>query len=92
MIVRISTEGQFRLSSALLDRVNELDNELVNRIAECDEAEFRERFGAMLDLVHQQGEKLADDELLESHVILPDPDLTLEEARQFFTGNGLFPD
>ncbi|MGH2544399.1 MAG: PspA-associated protein PspAA [Ardenticatenaceae bacterium] len=92
MIVRISTEGQYRLSSALLDEVNEMDNALVGRIAECEEDEFRERFSAILDLVRDRGEKLPDDELVESHFILPRPDITLEEARDFFTGEGLFPD
>ncbi|MDQ4076786.1 MAG: hypothetical protein M3220_11150 [Chloroflexota bacterium] len=92
MIVRISTEGQYRLSSALLDEVNDMDNELVERIADCEEAEFRERFDKMLELVRSQGEQVPADELVESHVILPSPDITLEEARKFFTGDGLFPD
>jgi hypothetical protein len=92
MIVRISTEGQYRLSSALLDEVNDLDNALVERIAICDEQEFQEQFTAILDLIRDRGEKVGDDELVESHVILPQPDITLEEAREFFLGNGLFPD
>jgi hypothetical protein len=92
MIVRISTEGQYRLSSALLDEVNELDNALVERIATCDEQEFQEQFSEILDLIREKGEKVGDDELVESHVILPRPDITLEEAREFFLGNGLFPD
>lgn len=92
MIVRISTEGQYRLSSALLDQVNELDNDLVNRIAECDTAEFNERFNSILDLVREAGTQVPAEELVESDVILPRPDITLEEAREFFTGDGLFPD
>lgn len=92
MIVRISTEGQYRLSSALLDRVNEMDDQLVERIANCDESEFAERFAAMLELVRSEGEQVGADELVESHVILPRPDISLEEARSFFTGDGLFPD
>jgi hypothetical protein len=91
MIVRIATEGQYRLSSALLDQVNEMDNELVERIAECDAAEFQQKFDAILSLIRQQGEEVPAEELVESHVILPAPDLTLEEARDFFTGEGLFP-
>lgn len=92
MIVRISTEGQYRLSSTLLDEVNDLDNDLVNRIADCEESEFKERFATILALVRDRGEKVPDDEILESHVVLPHPDITLEEARRFFTGDGLFPD
>lgn len=92
MIVRISSEGQYRLSSSLLDQVNDLDNELVERIASCDEAEFNQRFNAILDLIRREGEEVPLDELVESHVIIPNPDTTLEEARDFFTGDGLFPD
>lgn len=92
MIVRISTEGQYRLSSALLDQVNELDNRLVERIAECAEPEFRELFDAILDLIRHEGSRLDETELVESHVIVPRPDLSLEEARDFFIGDGLFPD
>ncbi|HEX8684276.1 MAG TPA: hypothetical protein VF707_18315 [Ardenticatenaceae bacterium] len=92
MIVRIATEGQYRLSSALLDELNEMDNALVDQIAQYDEGEFRARFTALLALVREQGEKVADEELVESHVILPNPDISVEEAREFFTGEGLFPE
>ncbi len=92
MIVRISSEGQYKLSSTMLDEVNELDNALVERIAECDEAEFRERLDAIFDLIRAAGEQVPTEELVESHVILPHPDITLDEAREFFTGDGLFPD
>lgn len=92
MIVRIASEGQYRLPSAHLDEVNEMDDAIVDRIADCDEAEFRQRFEAMLNVVREKGEKLPADELLESHVILPHPDISLEEAREFFTGEGLFPE
>jgi hypothetical protein len=33
-----------------------------------------------------------DDELVVSEVIIPPPDLTFEEARAEFTGEGLIPD
>lgn len=91
MIVRIATEGQYRLSSALLDELNEMDNALVDEIAECDEVEFRQKFDAMLDLVRTQGTKVAPEELLESHVILPSADTTLAEALRLFVGEGVIP-
>jgi hypothetical protein len=92
MIVRISTEGQYRLSSSVLDEVNELDDALIERIADCDEAEFRQRYDAILNVIRERGKLLEPDELLESHVTVPPPDITLAEAREFFTGDGLFPD
>lgn len=92
MIVRISSEGQYRLQSVHFDELNALDNELVNIIADCDEASFRALFDQMLDHVRQHGEPLPADSLEESDVILPPPDITLEEARGLFVGAGLVPD
>ena len=46
----------------------------------------------MLELVASDGNALADDELVESDVILPPRDITFEEASGEFTGEGLIPD
>ena len=92
MIVRISSEGQYRLDSSLLDRLNEMDNALVEEIADCNAEEFTERFKAMLELVRHEGVPVEAEELVESDVILPRPEITVEEARAFFTGEGLVPD
>jgi hypothetical protein len=46
----------------------------------------------MLALVRSDGHKLGDDELEESDVILPPPDLSFSEASHDFTGDGLIPD
>ncbi len=91
MIVRISTVGQYRVSEELLDRLNALDNDLVASIQESDEATFREKYQAMLDLVQREGEPVGEDEIVPSDIILPPPDLSLEEARTLFTGEGLVP-
>ena len=92
MIIRILTEGQYNLSGQFLDNLNDLDNKLVDIVAQED----RERFGAalkeMLDLVRVNGEPVPIDELVESDLVLPDPDITLEEAEELFVGEGLVPD
>jgi hypothetical protein len=46
----------------------------------------------MLDLVRSDGQRLGDDELEESDVIIPPPDLSFVEAQSEFTGEGLIPD
>jgi len=55
-----------------------------------DEEGFRRLFGEMLELA-RSGAELGDEELEESHVILPPPDISLEEASVEFTGEGLIP-
>ena len=92
MIVRVSGEGQFRLPDGDAGRLNELDNRAVAAVEEGDETGFRELWSQMLELVASDGNALDDDELVESDVILPPRDVTFEEARTEFTGEGLIPD
>ena len=92
MIVRIATEGQYELPDEDVDRLNELDNELVTIVEAGDEERFGEVFAQLLELVRADGTPLGEDELEESDVILPPPDLTFEEAGEQFSGEGLIPD
>jgi hypothetical protein len=92
VIVRISTEDQYRLPDEDAARLNELDNEAVAAVEAGDEDRFHEVFEQMLQLVRNDGHKLGEDELEESDVILPPPDLTFSEAGHEFTGEGLIPD
>jgi hypothetical protein len=92
MIVRISGEGQWELPDADAERLNELDNQAVAAVEAGNEDKFHELWNQMLDLVTNDGNELADDELVESDVILPPRDSTFEEAKSDFSGDGLIPD
>ncbi len=92
MIVRIATESQYRLPDEDAARLNELDNEVVAAVEAGDEDRFHELFEAMLDLVRTDGHILDEDELAESDVILPPPDISFVEAAAEFSGEGLIPD
>ena len=92
MIVRISGEGQFRLPDSDEERLNELDNRAVAAVEQGDETGFHELWSQMLELVSSDGNALADDELVESDVILPPRDISFAEAKGEFTGEGLIPD
>ena len=46
----------------------------------------------MLDYVRSEGSLLDGDDLEESDIIIPPPDLTFAEAQAEFTGEGLIPD
>jgi hypothetical protein len=92
VIVRIATDHQYRLPDADAARLNELDNEVVKAVDAGDEARFNELFQEMLSIVRRDGALLDGDELVESDVIIPPPDLTFEEARHEFSGDGLIPD
>ena len=92
MIVRIATEGQYRLPDEDGQRLNELDNQVVQAVEAGDDARFTELFGQMLEVVRRDGQPLGDEELEESDVILPPPDTTMDEAAHEFSGEGLIPD
>ena len=92
MIVRIATEDQYRLPDEDAARLSELDNQAVAAVDADDEDRFHEVFEEMLRLVREDGHKLGDDELEESDVIIPPPDLSFSEAGHDFSGEGLIPD
>jgi hypothetical protein len=92
VIVRISTESQYRLPEDAAEELNDLDNQIVTAVEAGDEDRFHEVFEQMLDLVRRAGQPLDEDELAESEVILPPPDTSFVEAAAEFTGEGLIPD
>ena len=92
MIVRIAGEGQYRLPDENAERLNELDNRAVAAVEQGDETGFQELWSQMLALVASDGNELDDDELVESDVILPPRDISFDEARAEFSGEGLIPD
>jgi hypothetical protein len=92
VIVRIATEGQYRLTDDVRERVNELDNACVAAVERGDEPEFHRTFEQLLELIRTEGQPVGDDDLESSDVLVPPPDTTFAEAAEDFTGEGLIPD
>jgi hypothetical protein len=88
MIVRIMSEGQWRLADEKLDDLNKVDGELEKAVSAGDEAAFKVAFTALLEFV-RSGEKVPDDELHDSDAILPPGDSSLAEMRELISGDGL---
>jgi hypothetical protein len=91
VIVRISTEGQYEIDEGDRAELNELDNAAVSACEGSNEESFHQAFGRLLELVRTKGRPVPDDELVGSDIILPPPDVSLEEARAEFQGEGLIP-
>jgi hypothetical protein len=91
VIVRIATEGQYRLDDEYAEKLNALDNAAVDAVEAGNEQTFREVFDQMIDLVRGKGTPLDDDDLDASDVIIPPSDLSFEEAGREFSGEGLIP-
>jgi hypothetical protein len=92
MIIRVFTEGQYRVPDELRERLNELDREAQAKVDEGDSEGFHTSYEKLLELIRTEGEELADDDLSASDLMLPPPDITLEEARTELTVHGLIPD
>ena len=91
MIVRILTEGQYNFPGAYIDELNEIDNHLVLAVEEENQEEFERLLQKMLDLVREKSTPVPVDELVESDLVLPEPDISLKEAEELFAGEGLLP-
>jgi len=96
MIVRLMGEGQYELDKKHLDVVNKIDNNIVKIINSGDEKAvkitFKTEFKKLTEYVRSNGKKIPDEIIKPSDMIIPPADLTLEEARKIFKGEGLIPD
>jgi hypothetical protein len=92
VIVRLMGEGQYRVDDSLLARLNELDGEVAHAVESSDERALWSGLQALADLVRADGKKLADDDLSPSDAIIPPEDLSLDEAKELLSGEGLIPD
>jgi hypothetical protein len=92
VIARLMGEGQYRIDEVLRAQLNELDERAAGAVDAEDEGALDDVLDEMWQLVRDRGERLPDDELSASDLIIPPSDLTLEETRQLFTEEGLVPD
>jgi hypothetical protein len=92
VIVRLMGEGQFRVGDELLAQLNGLDDQAQAAADAGDETELDRVLDEMWSLVQADGERLSDDDLHPSDVVIPPSDLTLEETQQLFSDQGLIPD
>lgn len=92
MIVRIMGEGQWRVEDADCAALNELDAAAAEALEAGHEDEFRAKLRELAQAVRDKGSRLDDADLSPSDGIVPPDDLSLDEARELFTGDGLIPD
>ncbi len=94
-VVRLMGEGQYYVDEDTLKEINAIDNRMV-RLLEgttiVDEQVIRESIAGMRMLVKSKGKRVRDDTIIPSHIIIPSIDITLEEAREIFKGEGLVPE
>jgi len=92
LIIRIMGEGQYRAPEALCDELNQIDNRIVHLVEEGKGEEFRNELAKLIFEIKEKGEPIEAEEILESDIIVPPEDLSLEEAKAVFKGSGIFKD
>ncbi len=92
MIIRILGEGQYDVDGSFLEKLNAIDNRIVNHVSAGLENEFKTELTGMISLVKGNGKPLDPGRIVSSDLILPPADLTLDEARKVFKGEGLIKD
>jgi hypothetical protein len=91
MILRILGEGQFEVAEHTIEALNGFDNELQAAVDSGDEPAFQRALAELLALVREVGERVPDDHLGPSELVLPAAESTLEEVRALLGDEGLIP-
>ena len=93
-IVRIMGQGQFTVDNGTLKRLNEIDDSIVQLVSKekSDDVEFKKRLAELTDIVEAKGKPLDPKEIIQSDIILPSPDLSVDEAKRLFNGEGVIPE
>jgi hypothetical protein len=92
VIVRLMGEGQYRVDDGLREQLNALDDRAQAALDADDEPALDDMLDEIWQLIRDRGERLPDEDLSPSDLIIPPSDLTLEETRKLFTEEGLIPD
>jgi hypothetical protein len=93
-IVRIMGHGQFTVDGRTLKKLNEIDNALVELVSKerSDDGEFKKMLTELNDMVMKNGKPLDPREIIKSDIILPSADLSIDEAKRLFQGDGVIPE
>jgi hypothetical protein len=92
MIIRILGEGQFKLDAKHIDDLNKIDNRIVDHVNKGDQIAFRKDLDKLISAVKELGEPLDPVDIVQSDLIFPPEDLSFEEAKRVFSGDGIIKD
>jgi len=91
VIIRIMGEGQYDVPDADLAALNVLDSEVESAVLAADVSAFTACFAQLLDRVRSHGAVLPDEVLVDSDLVLPPPDSSVDEVAALLGDEGLIP-
>jgi hypothetical protein len=103
IIVRVSGQGQFKVNRETLDRINHIDNSIVSLFENIDtdvddnsiksnQKELKEKIIEIINLIKTNGMSLDDKEIIQSQIMIPNPDISIDKAKMIFRGEGIIDD
>lgn len=98
LIARVTGHGQFKLKKETLDKINQIDNVIVGIVEKNDSdkrkqgRELGEKLKEIMGLINAEGKPIEDKEIIQSDLVIPSPDISLEEAKKIFVGQGILPE
>ncbi len=93
-IVRLMNDAQYYVSEDVMKELNSLDNRLVRMLKDeiTDEDSMKEVIASMRILVKSKGKRVKDESIVASDIIIPPTDISIDEARDIFKGEGIIPE
>jgi hypothetical protein len=96
-IVRILGYGQYMVDDNVMHEINTVDNKIVKLLENGEDndsirAEFERHLKVLSIIVEEKGNAIESKEILQSDVVIPGQDITVEEARNLFKGEGIIKD
>jgi hypothetical protein len=90
-IVRVMGQGQFRVGNRTAKKISRIDKELIKIIELRKEGEkkYSRRVSDVLGLVKKDGVPLEHNEIIQSDIIVPGADISIEDAKNLFTDQHL---
>lgn len=90
-IVRIMGHGQFRVNNRTAKMIDKKDHELLKIIQthEQGEKDYARRVAVVVGLVKKSGIPLDHKEIVQSDIIVPGVDFSIDDAKNLFRGQGL---
>ncbi len=100
IIVRVSGQGQFKVNREIMDRINDIDNSIVSLLENADtdvdansikvkQKELNGKINEIINLIRTNGMPLDDKEITQSQIMIPNPDISVDEAKKIFRGEGI---
>jgi len=92
-VVRIMGHGQFTVDNKTLRELSRVDSSIVQLVSSDrpDDTEFKKRLSQLTKIVEMTGKPLSPNEIIQSDIILPSVDLSIDEAKKLFKGEGVVP-